>query len=88
MKLVMMFIPLVWLSQGLQNELMLENRRFDYERFVHPDVQEKVGDFHIWCWGEAALKFTDQDAVIVLNGGVPTYTPMTVAEQALCNMAR
>jgi len=82
-----MFLPLIWLSQGLQNEFTLENGEFDYERFTHPDVQEKVGDFHIWCWGDAAIKFTDQDVLILINGGVPSYTPMTIAEQELCKTA-
>lgn len=87
MKLVMMFLPLIWLSQDVQNELMLESGQFDYERFWNPDVQEKVGDFHIWCWGDAAVKFSDQDAVTLINGGIPNYTPMTIAELELCKTA-
>jgi hypothetical protein len=87
MKLVMMFLPLIWLSQNVQEELMLENGQFDYYRFWNPDVRQKFGEFHIWCWGDAAIKFTDEDAVILINGGIPSYTPMTVADEQACKLA-
>ena len=68
MKLLLLFLPIIWFSPDLQSELLDDDGAFEYYRFWNPDVREKVDDYHIWCWGEAALKFTDNDVVLMVNG--------------------
>lgn len=84
MNLLLSFIPLVWLSQGLQTELMHDDGHFNYDRFWSPDVRVKIDEYHLWCWNGAGLKFTDQDLAAMFNGDYPTYTALTAQDKQTC----
>ena len=84
MKLFLLWLPIAWLNPTLNDELTTAQGAFDYERFWNPDYRVKVDDYHIWCWGDAVLKFTDEDVVLLVRGKFPKYTPVIELDKQYC----
>ena len=82
--LLLSFIPIVWLGQDVQNELLYDDGHFNYTRFWNPDIKVKMNGYHLWCWNGAGLKFTDQDIQDLFNGAAPTYTPLSEEDELTC----
>jgi len=88
MNLLVLILPIFWFQQDVQNELVHADGHFNYERFWNPDARLKVDGYHVWCWNNAVLKFSDEDISLMLEGYLPERRPVDAEDHAMCSIAQ